>query len=70
MPMPSLLPASTSTALLALAVSGRAWAPVLGAFVAGWGAAWLLLKGFGPNTRRDALGRFKVCVHVGVGVCM
>lgn len=39
----------------------RDWGPiVLGAFFAGWGAAWMLLKGFGASTRRDALSRFKV----------
>lgn len=63
--LPASMPAAVvaSPALLLQQLGGRAWGPVLGAFLAGWGAAWLLLKGVGPNTRRDALSRFKVCAH-------
>ena len=43
------------------AVEVLAWTQLLGAFLAGVGATWYLLKGFAPDTRRrDVLGRFQV----------
>lgn len=67
-PSPPLFPPNKMPSLRAVIAMAAAaipamwlqWGHVMVGFVVGMGAAWLLLKGSGPNTRRDALRRFKV----------